>query len=249
MKRVFALVLSVVLLVALFPASIVAKAETVTKEGFYLVNWGREFSAGDYDYVYAMPYTWINSSNYNSDSEHINIGLYFNGYSTSNIEAAAEALYEEFSKYPVGSRYINLAAMASVFNVCVKDAIDMEDGVRLVADWVDRFLTEYKSLGGELDGIAIDLEYNYYTSFYLESRFCNKYTKDGVTYEPRNLDIMQDIVRNERVYQQKIRPQLVEYEKQGLFKFYTKNINPTTGLPDDLSTAVGPTYSSRVPIT
>ncbi len=59
---------------------------------------------------------------------------------------------------------------------------------------------------------------------------------------------MQDIVRNERVYQRILRPQLVEYEKQGLFKFYTKGINPKTGLPDDLSTAVGPEYNSRVPI-
>ncbi len=250
MKRVLALILTVLMLVALFPASVMVQAESVTKEGFYLVNWDREMDHVDYkyDYVYGMPYTWIGSDKYNSDSEQINIGLYFDGYSTSNIEAAAQRLYEEFANRPAGSRYINLAAMASVFNVCVKDAIDMEDGVRLVADWLDRFLAEYKSLGGKLDGIAIDLEYNYYTSFYLESRFCNKYTADGETQEPRNLDILQDIVRNERVYQKIIRPQLVEYEKQGLFRFYTKDINPKTGLPDDLNTAVGPEYGVRVPI-
>ena len=249
MKRVLALLLTVLMLAAMFPASMVTQAANVTKEGFYLVNWDRGSGTGEYNYVYSMPYTWINSANYTADSPSINIGLYFSGdFSTSNIQAAAKAMHEDFSKRPAGSRYFNLAAMAGVFKDCVKDAIDMEDGVRLVADWLDRFLAEYKAIGGQLDGIAIDLEYNYYTSFYLQSHFCTKYTEGGVTKDPRDLDILQDIVRNERVYQKIIRPQLVEYEKQGLFKFYTQDINPKTGLPDDLSTAVGPEYSTRVPI-
>ena len=245
MKKVTAMLLTFLLLVALFPASIVAQAETVTKEGFYLVNWDRDFESGDYNHVYWMPYTWINSSNFDANTESVNIGVYFNGYSSSDIKAAAAELRDEFNNRPAGSRYINLAALGTIFKDCVKDAIDMEDGVRLVADWVDRFLAEYKSVGGQLDGIAIDLEYNSYTSHYLQSNFCTKTSGGG---DPVNLDIMQDIVRNERVYQAILRPQLVEYEKQGLFKFYTKNINPQTGLPDDLSTAVGPEYSSRVPI-
>lgn len=248
MKRVIALLLTVIMLAALFPASIAAQAETVTKEGFYLVNWGREIENGTYDHVYAMPYTWIDTSRFSADSQSINIDVYFNNYNTGDIKEAAAKLYDDFEQRPAGARYINLAALASVFKHCVKDAIDMEDGVRLVADWLDRFLAEYKSIGGQLDGIAVDLEYSLYTSFYLQSHFCSKYTEGGVTKDPRDLDILQDIVRNKRVYQEKIRPQLAEYEKQGLFQFYTKKINPQTGLPDDLSTAVGPTYNARVPI-
>ncbi len=127
MKRVLALIMTVLMLAALFPASIMAQAETVTKEGFYFVNWGRDFDTGEYDYVHWMPYTWINSANFDANTESINIGVYFNdSYSTSNIEAAAAELYDEFKNRPAGARYINLAALATVFKDCVKDAIDME---------------------------------------------------------------------------------------------------------------------------
>ena len=220
MKRVLALILTVLMLAALFPASVITQAETVTKEGFYYVNWDRSFDNGDYDYVYSMPYTWINASALKDDVEHINIGVYFNGYSTSNVEAAAAELYDEFQKVPAGARYLNLAAMGSVFNRFCEAAVDMEQGVALVRDWVERFLDEYKSLGGELDGIAIDLEYNYAYNFYIES-----YHYNNSDTAKRNRNIYNDIVANP-VYQNRIRPQLVEFEKQGLWKFY-QNPNPT----------------------
>ena len=246
MKRVLALFLTVLMLATLFPASIMAQAETVTKEGFYLVNFGRDVEKKEYDYVYTMPKAEISSNMFDANTKSINMSLYFNdGFYINNIEAAAKKLHEFFSDRPAGSRYINLAALPTVFKHCVKDAIDMEDGVRLVADWLNRFLSEYKSIGGQLDGIAVDLEYSGYTSYYLQTNCCVKTSNGGA---PKNLDILQDIVRNERVYQQIIRPKLVEYEKQGLFTFYTKNINPNTGLPYDLSTAVGPEYNDRVPI-
>lgn len=214
MKRILALILTVVLLVALFPTSIVAKAETVTKKPFYFVNWDRGFDDGEYDYVYSMPYTWINTGNLKDDTAQINIGVYFNGFSTSNVEEAAAEMYDLFKNRPAGSRYFNLAAMGSVFDKYVKAAVDMEKGVELVRDWVIRFLDAYKALGGELDGIAIDLEYNYAYNFYIES-----YHYNNSTVSKRNRNIYNDIVAN-KVYQERIRPKLVEYEKQGLWKFY-----------------------------
>ena len=129
------MIITALLLVGMLPISLVAQADAVAQKGFYLVNWSREMqnSKYEYDHVYGMPYTWINSANFDADSQSINIGVYFDGYSTSNIQSAAASLKEEFDAYPAGARYINLAALASVFKDCVKDAIDMEDGVRLVA--------------------------------------------------------------------------------------------------------------------
>ena len=152
MKKALALILTVLMLGSMFPASIAAQAENVTKKGFYLANWDRKVANDEYqyDYVYGMPYTWINSANFDNNTESINIGVYFDSYSTSDLKAAAAGLKEEFDKFPAGARYINLAAMGTVFKDCVKDAIDMEDGVRLVADWVDRFMAEYKAIGGKL---------------------------------------------------------------------------------------------------
>jgi len=265
-KKIAAILLTVVLVAALFPAALFAQAETPDVKPFYLVNWGRGFETGTFDNVYWMPYTWTKTAWFYPEEDRIDIGMYFNGKSTSDMDTAAQWLYEEFSQRPAGTRYINLAAMGTVFRAYVKDVIDFEDGIRLVNKWLDEFLTKYKALGGELDGIAIDLEYNSYTSFYLQTNNCVKYDENGVTKDPKNLDVLQDIVRNERVYQAKIRPQLKELEEQGLFQFYTggtckvyneetgayesvtTTIDETTGLPDNLGASLGSVSGYRVPI-
>ncbi len=217
MKRVLALILTVLLLAGLFPASIVAQAETVTKKPFYCLNFDRGFDTGDFQYVYWTPYTWINKDTFNSGSEYINIGLYFSGdYSTADVDDAAAEMYDEFRNRPAGTRVLDLSAMQTVFTDCVRDAVDMEDGVRLVREWLNRLLDAYQALGGVLDGIIIDLEYNYAYNFYVES---HHYTSKG------NKNIYNEIVAN-KVYKERIRPKLVELEKQGYWKFY-ENPNPT----------------------
>ena len=214
MKRVLALVLAVVMLAALLPTSIVTHAETVTKEPFYLLSFSRDFATGTYEHIYWKPYTWINSSKFDANSESINIGVYFYEGSASNVEKAAAKLYEEFKDRPVGTRRLGLSAMKTVFEKCVKDAVDMEDGVRLVKDWVNRFLDAYQALGGELDGIGVDLEYNYAYYFYVQSHHYNNSDESK-----RNRNIYNDIVNN-KAYKERIRPKLVELEKQGLWHFY-----------------------------
>ena len=44
MKRILALMLSLVLLAALFPAKLVAKADTVTKKGFYYEIYNSQYA-------------------------------------------------------------------------------------------------------------------------------------------------------------------------------------------------------------
>ena len=253
-KRITAFFLAVVLIVSLLPmtlfsTAIFAEAETApTVQPFYMVNYYRGITTNSFSNVYYMPKAEISTSAFNANSTQINMNVVMDGATYSDIAQAAKLMYDDFVKRPAGTRYLNLPGLPTVFNECVKDAIDFEDGIRLVSDWVDRFLTAYKALGGELDGIAVDLEYTNYTSKYLQTYFCTKYTQNGVEKEPRNLDILQDIVRNERVYQAKIRPQLEELKEQGLFQFYTKGINPETGLPYNLSDTLGVTYEDRVPI-
>ena len=95
MKRVFALILTVLMIAALFPAS-VSGAEAVTKQPFYFLNFDRSFDAKDYNYVNWQPYTWINKEKFDANSESVNIGVYFNGYSSSDVDTAAAELYDEF---------------------------------------------------------------------------------------------------------------------------------------------------------
>jgi len=296
--RLLALLLSVIMVVSLFPVTAFAQggiynlnagdssaanpntpnalsdgAGDVTLKPFYLVNWDRNIETNAYSNAYYMPYTWTKiyaegteaakTDWYYPEEDRIAIGLYFKGKSTSNIDTAAQWLYEEFSVRPAGTRYINLAALGTTFRALAKDAIDFEDAIRLTSKWLDEFLTKYKALGGELDGFAIDLEYNLYTSFYIQSHWCSPYTEDGVEKEPRNIDILQDIVRNERVYQAKIRPQLVELEQQGLFSFWTGGsgtdtstgesititIDPATGLPTNPNAAKNSISKLPIPVS
>jgi len=220
MKRIFALLLTVLLLVSLFPVSLVAQAETVSTKPFYLVNFDRNFETGTFDHVYWTAWTWIDSSKFDANSESINIGVYFNGFSTTDVEIAAAELYDEFKNRPAGTRVLDFSSMATVFKRCVRDAVDMEDGVRLVKDWLNRLLDAYKALGGELDAIMIDLEYNYAYNFYIESVHYN-----NSDTSKRNRNIYNDIVNN-KVYKERIRPKLVEMEKQGYWHFY-ENPNPS----------------------
>ena len=214
MKKIFALLLIVLLLVSLFPVNIVTQAETVSKKPFYFLNFDRTFNGNDYAFLEWQVYTWINTEKLTDDTKQINIGLYFDGDSYSNVDTAAAELYDVFKNRPAGTRAISLNAMKSVFEKYVKDAVDMERGVALVKDWLHRLLSKYKALGGELDYLNIDLEYNYAYNFYIESYH---YNNSDTTKCNRN--IYNDIVANP-VYQKRIRPKLVEYEKLGLWKFY-----------------------------
>ena len=204
MKKLLALFLTVVLLTALFPARFTAQAESVTKKGFYMVNWDDFEEVGSYkfDYVYHMPYTWLNTTK--ADHDPLPVSLVC--YNTSNVKTAAQRMYEDFSKRPEGTRIFNYSALATILKENVVDVVDMEKGVAISRKWLDSLLSEYKSLGGKLDGIAIDLEYNKCYAHYIESE----------QYAKGNKDIYNQIVNNP-VYKEKIRPEL---EKQG-FIFYT----------------------------
>ena len=202
MKKIMALGLSVLLLATSFPAS-AAKTETVTQKGFYIVNWNdlEEVDGYTFDHVYHMPFTWVNTAKLDQDP----LPVLFKCYNTSNIQKVAKLMYEDFSKRPEGTRIFNYAAMATILKNTVVDVVDMEKGVALSVKWLEALLAEYKALGGELDGIAIDLEYNKCYTYYIETEQYNK----------GNTDVYNQIVNNP-VYQERIRPALVE---QG-FLFY-----------------------------
>ena len=70
----------------------------------------------------------------------------------------------------------------------------MDAGVALFSEWFDRFLKEYKSIGGPLEGIMIDLEYENGKNWFIYERL---YTKDEYIYNK--------IVQNPK-YQTLIRP-------------------------------------------
>ena len=204
MKKTIALLLTLVMLLAIFPASTVANAETVTKEGFYFVNWnGSADDYVDYDYCYVMPWFYTSKSSIKADSTSIsvNVGL----YNSSDPKVIAQRMKEDFNNRPKGARYVNLNTLTDTYKACVKDVVDMTRGVTLLYNWLDEFLAYYKSIGGELDGMAVDLEYNLAYAFYVEDKQYGSAASDSV----KNKNIYNEIVANP-VYKDFIRPRLVE---------------------------------------
>ena len=205
MKKLLALFL---LLVMLIPMFVVAQAEEVADKPFYLLNMTAAESE-DIVNVYPSPYFWAMPINEDDPVMKVTWGdkspeVY--NTKVDNIPTIAAALKEHFEDYPAGTRYFNFIALHGALHTLAEDVIFLEAGVELTKDWLDRFLKEYKSIGGELDGLIIDLEYENAYSYFLYERV---YTKDMYVYN--------DIVKNPK-YQTLIRPKL---EERG-FKFYEK---------------------------
>lgn len=194
MKRIIALTLTLVLLAAFLPVGTVTHGAEAEKLGFYTVNFG---GIEPFSNVYALSFFW---GKVNKDNEcEVSV------YGASDIPTIAQKTKEDMNNRPDGARYFYFSAMTDVFKNTVKDAIDMTEGVRLVKDWWVEFLTEYKRIGGKLDGVALDLEYLLGSSFYIEDKHYGSAAADS----KKNKNIYNEIVANP-VYQTRIRPRLVE---------------------------------------
>ncbi len=194
MKKLFAILLVLAMLIPM--GTVVQAAETTETKPFYHVNWS--YFDSELDNVYGMPYFWA----YGLQPGDTVGKMAWNN--ETNITKLAENLKEEFDARPEGSRYINFCLPSTAFHDLAEDVVFVEKAIPVVQDWLDEFLTEYKSIGGKLDGLVVDVEFEDLYSVYIHSRF---YVKDQFVYDK--------IVKNP-AYQTKIRPQL---EARG-FKFY-----------------------------
>ena len=204
MKRLFAIIMVIALLLPMGMVSHAAEAEV---KPFYLAQW-MDFD-GDYSNVYWMAYLW-------TDSEGLNDPLTCNVWNWNgvrDIPSIAQTAKEKFDAFPDGARYINFCMVQTVFHALVEDAIFVDKAIPLVQQWLEEFCKEYKSIGGKIDGLICDLELIDMYAYYIHQ---NHHTKDPLIYDK--------IVKNP-IYQNEIRPLLVE---RG-FKFFP---NPTELTPE-----------------
>ncbi len=217
MKKLFAILLIVAMLI---PMGITAQAEEVKKDPIYNVNWvAPPFEC---EYVYGTPFVYASSG---VMLENIKKGVFdarIREAPGSTIEAMAASLKELFDTYPDGARFLSLSALQTAIHNSAEDIVFLEKVPPMTSKWLDEFLGEYKSIGGKLDGLNIDIEYLEFYYYYLNK---NHYVKDPLVYDK--------IVKNP-IYAQKIRPEL---EARG-FKFYSPvteqtpeifGINPNSG--------------------
>ncbi len=195
MKKLLALFL---ILAMLIPMGIVTQAEEVETKPFYLVTWDN--MPTEMSNVYQMAYFWVNEGKINN----VESCVWYSEADSYDISEIAAALKEDFNSRPDGTRYINFTLAACMFHNLAEDVVFVENAVPKVQQWLDAFLKEYQSIGGKLDGLVLDMEFENLYSVYIQSRF--------------SLDnplVYKEIVENP-AYAEKIRPALVE---RG-FKFY-----------------------------
>jgi len=222
MRKVFALFLILALLIPMGITATAVEAKEAEIKPFYMVNWDEEGNptGHEYNYVYPMAYMW-SSINYSTEEDAY---VYFRWQGGTTPEKVAENLKKIFDTFPEGSRYMNWSSLATFLHHYAED-IFVDKGVPISKKWLEEMLSYYKEIGGEIDGITIDIEFTDIWSNYISS----KAVKDPLIYNR---------IVNHPTYQEKIRPQLVE---RG-FQFYP-NVTEHTPEIYGLSDSTGAAYS------
>lgn len=208
-RRIATVFLSLVMLLSLLPLGTMVSAATIEKEAFYMVNSSDD---GDVPYIYDMPeITTTHSKIKDSD-----ISNSCSGYDSTFIEDIAAEMKDDFDARPEGTRYFELKMFRTAVEALNESVVYWDDAVEVTKEWLTEYLKEYKKIGGKLDGIIMDIEFEHLHGTYIYDWVYKGNVRNGV---PANQNIYKDIVNDPR-YQTEIRPMLVE---RG-FKFWE---NPT----------------------
>ena len=170
-KRILSMLLVVVMLVSLFPASIFAHADTVSAKPFTLLN-GSAIVGDGIQYSKQMPKTWTRGE---IAEEGKLPQVYFMGHTDPASSAQALWDYYQANGYEEGMRYFDLDVLPTIFRRLVVDYVYFDKAVEVVSLWLDEFLSAYYAIGGELDGIIVDLEYMSSHAHYITDDFLGKY--------------------------------------------------------------------------
>ena len=163
MKKIFAfmLVLAMLLPMGLVP---VANAEgEVTAKPFYTLNWN-DIDNSVYPYLDGLVWARFNTS---GDKATIkldglsNVLLVYNenGLDENAAMQIAQKLKTIMDARPEGMRYLHLFYPRKVYALKVEAEIYMDYGVNQLKALTEAVLKAYKEVGGKLDGLVLDVEY------------------------------------------------------------------------------------------
>ena len=197
MKRLFAILLAFVMVLpmCLITNAADAKAEV---EPFMISN--SEDLGTDFDNFWPKIQFWSRASDeYMSDDSMI-VSVPGHGKDPKTI---ADNLKKTFDEYPDGMRQLRFTALRAAMLYHTEDYIFFDKGIEIMKNWWTEFITYYKSIGGKLDAVVVDVEIFDGFAYYLTQT------------SKKDMLCFQKIVENPN-YATKIRPQL---EERG-FKFW-----------------------------
>ena len=157
MKRVFAIALVLVMLLAVVPAlGTTAKAETtttstepVTIRPFYGLTWD-EVERALFGNLENAPVMTV----YNTDGVVTMSG-------SGDFAAYARSMKTKLDALPEGMRYIRIFQTAEALKAGAELVIYADNGMNQLKALMTEFIEEYHAIGGQLDGIILDTEYHH----------------------------------------------------------------------------------------
>ena len=213
MKKVFAILLALALLL---PLGLVANAEEITAQPFYSLGWS-DFDEDTYPYMDGLVTSTFKNIGDKAIIHYGGAQVMYDNYTEQDVTDFAMALKKEMDSRPEGMRYWTLFGISKIFKLAPENAVYLDHGVVQLKELTTEILKKYKEIGGQLDGLVLDTEYEGLACWFLTTK--SEKQPDNAVENPM---IYKQIVDDPR-YATQIRPLLVE---RG-FKFY-ENVTDLT---------------------
>lgn len=173
--------------------SVCRKAYTYGNSPYYLVNLAG--MGGDASDIYSNAYQLVRIG-----TDDNNVPKY---QDETDVVEIAKALKATLDTYPIGTRFLNFTMVGKAFKGTYENGIYMDKGVKLVKDWLNEFLPVYKAIGGQMDGISVDLEFEYGRPYDLRNIYNGEHHAfyeivDDVKYYIADKDIYKKIYNDPR---------------------------------------------------
>ena len=199
MKKVLAFVLVLAMLIPLGMAPVAGAEDGVTAEPFYTLGWS-DFDQVRYPYMDGLVTSNFSTSGANVTISYGGVKIVYNkdGLDDAQVTKFAEALKKKMDSRPEGTWYWHTWAPGKALALNPENVIYLDYGVDQMKVLITAILKKYKEIGGKLDGIVVDTEYNHMGAYYI---YTEQAVKDPLVYKK--------IVDDPR-YATEVRPLLVE---------------------------------------
>ena len=153
MKKILAVILTLALLLPMaLSFGTIADAEEFTEKPFYGMGWS-DINRLKFPNLEGL--TVVSVKNLGNGK----LGLSY--ASKTDPKEIAASVKRTMDRLPEGMRHILLFGTREAFYLAPEDAIFMDEGVGQLKALFTEFIEEYKAIGGQLDGITLDL-FRYY---------------------------------------------------------------------------------------
>jgi len=205
MKKIFAILLTLALLLPMGLVPVTNAEGEVTAKPFYTLGWS-DFNQNKYPYLDGL--YQLNWSNIGGNVKLS--GLTYSEDAAAMEEEAlalAQTVKKNMDARPAGARYIHTFGPAKMYRLLVENALFFDEATTQMAAVMEAFFKAYKEIGGQLDGLVIDLEYVGLSTYYLIDHPASEFQSNTLIENP---DLLRQIVADPRYYTQ-IRPLLEEW--------------------------------------